>query len=166
VADRGHGSLLSVLGIATIGSYPKNIFLLPLDYYQADVEDIFEKYWNGIQPVVKKNLGMRMWRYVHPANHLRHKINIGKKKSGVSYPHTVLLPAAPLDFDIFMCKIICFIAKNIQHYGLFVLSMLAILSMVTRRISRSAVLPCLTAAEAHNRHFQGLWHSLSTPTFY
>jgi hypothetical protein len=28
----------------SIGSYPKNIFLLPLDYYQADVEDTFEKY--------------------------------------------------------------------------------------------------------------------------
>jgi hypothetical protein len=49
----------------SIGSYPENIFLLPLDCYQADVEDIFEDYWNGIQPVVKKNFGMRMWRYVH-----------------------------------------------------------------------------------------------------
>jgi hypothetical protein len=44
----------------SIGSYPENIFLLPLDYYQADVEDIFEKYWNRIQPVVKKNFGMHM----------------------------------------------------------------------------------------------------------
>jgi hypothetical protein len=26
----------------SIGSYPENIFLLPLDYYQAGVEDIFE----------------------------------------------------------------------------------------------------------------------------
>jgi hypothetical protein len=42
----------------------------------------------------------------------------------------------------------------------------AILSMVTRRISRSAVLPRLTAAEADNRHFQGLRHSLNTPTFH
>jgi hypothetical protein len=25
----------------SIGSYPENIFLFPLDYYQADVEDIF-----------------------------------------------------------------------------------------------------------------------------
>jgi hypothetical protein len=32
----------------SIGSYPKNIFLFPLDYYPADVEDIFEDYWNGI----------------------------------------------------------------------------------------------------------------------
>jgi hypothetical protein len=45
-------------------------------------------------------------------------------------------------------------------------SMPAILSMVTTRISRSAVLPRLTAAEADNRHFQGLRHSLKTPTFY
>jgi hypothetical protein len=53
--------------LRSIGSYPENICLLPLDYYQADVEDIFEKYWNGIQPVIKKNFGMRMWRYVHPS---------------------------------------------------------------------------------------------------
>jgi hypothetical protein len=103
----------------SIGSHPKNIFLLPLDYYQADVEDIFEDYWNGIEPSVKKNFGMRMWRYVHPASHLRRKINIGKKKSGVSYPPTDLSPAAPWDFNIFKCKIICFTAKNILHYGLF-----------------------------------------------
>jgi hypothetical protein len=62
---------------------------------------------------------MRMWRYVHPASHLRHKINIGKKKSGVSYPPTDLSPAAPWDFDIFNRKIICFTAKNVLHYGLF-----------------------------------------------
>jgi hypothetical protein len=53
----------------SISSYPENIFLLPLDYYQADVEDIFEDYWKGIQPFVK-TIGMRMWRYVHPASHL------------------------------------------------------------------------------------------------
>jgi hypothetical protein len=62
---------------------------------------------------------MRMWRYVHPASHLRYKINIRKKKSGVSYPHTDLSPAAPWDFDIFTRKIICFTGKNILHYGLF-----------------------------------------------
>jgi hypothetical protein len=55
----------------SIGSYPENIFLFPLDYYQADAEDIFEDYWNGIQPFFKKNFVMRMWRYVHPASHLR-----------------------------------------------------------------------------------------------
>jgi hypothetical protein len=99
----------------SIGSYPKNIFLFPLDYYQADVEDIFEDYWNRIEPFVKKNFGMRMWRYVHPASHLRHKINIGRKKSGVSYPPTDLSPAAPWDFDIFKRKIICFTGKNILH---------------------------------------------------
>jgi hypothetical protein len=103
----------------SIGSFPDNIFLLPLDYYQADVEDIFEEYWNGIEPFVKKNFGMRMWRYVHPASHLRHKINIGKKESGVSYPHTDLSSAAPWDFDIFKRKIICFTAKIVLHYGLF-----------------------------------------------
>jgi hypothetical protein len=103
----------------SIGSYPKNIFLLPLDYYQADVEDIFEDYWNRIEPFVKKKFGMRMWRYVHPASHLRHKINIGKKKSGVSYPHTDLSPAAPWNFDIFKRKITCFTAKNVLHYGFF-----------------------------------------------
>jgi hypothetical protein len=103
----------------SIGSYPKNIFLFPLDYYQADVEDIFEDYWNRIEPFVKKNFGMRMWRYVHPASPLRHKINIGRKKSGVSYPPTDLSPAAPWDFDIFKRKIICFTGKNILHYGLF-----------------------------------------------
>jgi hypothetical protein len=70
----------------SIGSYPENTFLLPLDYYQADVEDIFEDYWNGIQPFVKKNFGMRMWRYVHPASHLRHKINIGKKTKWCHLP--------------------------------------------------------------------------------
>jgi hypothetical protein len=101
------------------GSYPENNFMLPLAYYQADVKDMFEDYWDGIQPFVKKNFGMRMWRYVHPASHLRHKINIGKKKSVVSCPHTDLLPAAPWDFDIFKRKIICFTAKNILHYGLF-----------------------------------------------
>jgi hypothetical protein len=51
--------------------------------------------------VVKKNFVKRMWRYVHPASHLQHKINIGKKKSGPSHPPTDLLPAAPWDFDIF-----------------------------------------------------------------
>jgi hypothetical protein len=30
--------------LRSIGSYPGNIFLFPLDYYQADVEDIFEDY--------------------------------------------------------------------------------------------------------------------------
>jgi hypothetical protein len=60
-----------------------------------------------------------MWRYVHPTSYLRYKINIRKKKSGVSYPHTDLSPAAPWDFDIFKRKIICFTGKNIQHYGLF-----------------------------------------------
>jgi hypothetical protein len=78
----------------SIGSYPKNIFLFPLDYYQADVEDLFEVYWKGIQPSFKKNFVMRMWRDVHPASYLRYKINIRKKKSGVSYPHTDLSPAA------------------------------------------------------------------------
>jgi hypothetical protein len=48
----------------SIGSYPNNIFLFRMDYYQADVEDIFEDYWNGIQPSFKKNSVMRMWRYV------------------------------------------------------------------------------------------------------
>jgi hypothetical protein len=62
---------------------------------------------------------MRMWRYVHPASHLRYKINIRKKKSGVSYPHTDLSPAASWDSDIFKRKIICFTGKNILHYGLF-----------------------------------------------
>jgi hypothetical protein len=65
----------------SIGSYPKNIFLFPLDYYQATVEDVFEKYWNGIQPTFKKEFVKRMWRYVHPASYLRYKINIRKKKS-------------------------------------------------------------------------------------
>jgi hypothetical protein len=120
------------------------------------VENIFEDYWTGIQPVVKKNFGMRIWRYVHPASHLRHKINIGKKKSGVSYPPTDLLPAAPWDFDIFKRKVISSAAKNV----------LAILSMVTGRISRSAVLPRLAAVEADNCHFQELWHLLNTSTFY
>jgi hypothetical protein len=44
----------------SIGSYPKNIFLFPLDYYQATVEDVFEKYWNGIQPTFKKEFVKRM----------------------------------------------------------------------------------------------------------
>jgi hypothetical protein len=103
----------------SIGSYPENIFMLPLDYYQADVEDIFEDYWNRIQPCFKKNFVMRMWRYVQPASYLRHKINIEKKKCGVSYPQTDLSPAAPWDFDICERKIICFTGKNILHYGLF-----------------------------------------------
>jgi hypothetical protein len=62
--------------LRSIGSYPKNIFLFPLNYYQATVEDVFEKYWNGIQPIFKKEFVMRMWRYVHPASYLRYKINI------------------------------------------------------------------------------------------
>jgi hypothetical protein len=66
----------------SIVSYPKNIFLFPLDYYQADVEDLFEDYWKGIQPSFKNKFVMRMWRYVHPASYLRYKINIRKKKSG------------------------------------------------------------------------------------
>jgi hypothetical protein len=98
--------------LRSIGSYPEDIFLLPLDYYQADVEDIFEKYWNGIEPFVKKNFVMPMWRYVHPASQLQHKINIGKKKSGVSYPHTNLSPAATWDFDIFKRKIICLVTTR------------------------------------------------------
>jgi hypothetical protein len=53
----------------SIGSYPKNIFLFPLDYYQADVEDVFKVYWNGIQPTFKKNFVMRMWRYAHPTRY-------------------------------------------------------------------------------------------------
>jgi hypothetical protein len=76
----------------SIGSYPENIFLLPLDYYQADVEDIFEDYWNGIQPFVKKNFGMCMWRYVHPASHLRYKINMGKKSVTLTLTCCRLLP--------------------------------------------------------------------------
>jgi hypothetical protein len=148
-----------------IGSYPENIFLLPLDYYQADVEDIFEGYWNGIQPFIKKNFGMRMWRYVHPASHLRYKINMGKKKSGVSYPHTDLLPASGI--SIFSsARLFVSLPKIYCTTACLLPSTPAILSMVTRRISRSAVLPRLTAAEADNRHFQGLRHSLSTPTFY
>jgi hypothetical protein len=103
----------------SIGSFPENIFLLPLDYYHADVEDIFKDYWNGIQPFVKNSFGMHMWRYVHPASHLRYKIDIGKIKRGVRYSHTDLLPSAAWDFDIFKRKIICFTAKNIMHYGLF-----------------------------------------------
>jgi hypothetical protein len=84
------------------------------------VEDLFEDYWNGIQPSFKKTFVMRMWRYVHPASYLRYKINIRKKKSGVSYPHhTDLSPAAPWDFDIFKRKIICFTGNNILHYSLF-----------------------------------------------
>jgi hypothetical protein len=70
--------------LRSIGSYPEIIFLFPLDYHQADAEDIFEDYWNGIQPFFKKNFGMHMWRYVHLASHLRYNINIHKKKSGVS----------------------------------------------------------------------------------
>jgi hypothetical protein len=62
---------------------------------------------------------MRMWRYVHPASYLRYKINIQRMKSGVSYPHTDLSPAAPWDVDIFKRKIICFTGKNMLHYGLF-----------------------------------------------
>jgi hypothetical protein len=83
------------------------------------VEDVFEKYWNGIQPFFKKEFVKRMWRYVHPASYLRYKINIRKKKSGVSYPHTDLSPAAPWDFDIFKREIICFTGKKILHYGSF-----------------------------------------------
>jgi hypothetical protein len=83
------------------------------------VEDVFEDYWNGIQPTFKKNFVMRMWRYVHPTSYLQNKINIQKKKSGVTYPHSDLLPAAPWDFDSFKRKIICFTGKNILHYGLF-----------------------------------------------
>jgi hypothetical protein len=41
-----------------------------LDYYQATMEDVFEKYWNGIQPTFKKKFVKRMWRYVHPASYL------------------------------------------------------------------------------------------------
>jgi hypothetical protein len=47
------------------------------------------------------------------------KSTFKRKKSGVSYPHTDLSPAAPWDFDIFKRKIICFTGKNILHYGLF-----------------------------------------------
>jgi hypothetical protein len=48
--------------LRSIGSYPENIFLLPLDYYQADVEDIFEDYWNGTKPGVKQTFVKSMWR--------------------------------------------------------------------------------------------------------
>jgi hypothetical protein len=68
--------------------------------------------------VVKKGFVKRMWRYVHPASHLRHKVNIGKKKSGSSRSPTDHSPAAPWAFDIFRRKIICFTAKNVEHYGM------------------------------------------------
>jgi hypothetical protein len=98
----------------SIGSYPENIFLFPLDYYQVNVEDLFEDYWRGTEPVVEKGLMECMWRYVHLTSHLRHKVNIGKKKSPTAHS-----PSAAWDFDILRRKIICFTAKNIQHYGMF-----------------------------------------------
>ena len=103
----------------SIGSYPRNIFLLPLDYYQADIEGIFEAYHDPTKPVIKETFVKRMWRYVHPASHQRHKINMWKKKTGSSHPPFKDAPAAPWEFDIFKPKIICFAAKNIAHYGVF-----------------------------------------------
>ena len=66
----------------SIGSYPKNIFCLPLDYYQADIEHIFEDYDIGYESGIKETFVKRMWRYVHPASHHRHKVNMWKKRTG------------------------------------------------------------------------------------
>jgi hypothetical protein len=81
VADLGHASVLSLLGIALYWELSQNLFCLPLDYYQADIEDIFENYFNGIKSVIKESFVKRMWRYVHPASHHRHKVNMWKKKT-------------------------------------------------------------------------------------
>jgi hypothetical protein len=103
----------------SIGSYPENTFMLPLDYYQADVEVIFEKYWNGIEPFLKRTLGCAGRDMSTPPVTYDTKSTLDKKKSGVSYPHTDLSPATHWDFDILKRKIIGFTAKNILHYGLF-----------------------------------------------
>ena len=63
----------------SIGSYPSNIFLLPLDYYQAEVAHVFEDYFGkDLKPVNRINFMKRMWKYVHPASHRRHEVNIYK----------------------------------------------------------------------------------------
>jgi hypothetical protein len=103
----------------SIGSYPNNLFLVPLDCYQANFEDVFEDYFSGTEPVGKSAFVKRMWRYVHPTSYLRHTINMRKKKTGTSGPPPDDSPAAPWDFDILKRKIICFSAKNINHYGMF-----------------------------------------------
>ncbi len=103
----------------SIGSYPENIFLLPMDYFQANIDDIFEHYWSGHDPPFKKSFMKRMWRYVHPASYKRYKNNTSKAKSGSSQHPTDDSPAAPWNYDIFKRKVICFGAKNIGHYAMF-----------------------------------------------
>ena len=67
----------------SIGSYPSNIFLLPLDYYQAEVADVFEDYHpKDLKPVNRINFVKRMWKYVHPASYRRHEVNMYKKNNG------------------------------------------------------------------------------------
>jgi hypothetical protein len=90
----------------SIGSYPENMFILPMDYFQANIDNIFESYWSGHDPPFKKSFMKRMWRYVHPASYKR-------------YHPTDDSPAAPWNYDIFKRKVICFGAKNITHYAMF-----------------------------------------------
>jgi hypothetical protein len=151
----------------SIGSYPKNIFLLPLDYYQADVEDIFEDYWNIIQPFVKKRtLGCACGDMSTPPVTYDTKSTWGRRKV-VSVTLTLTCRRLLPGLSIFSsARLFVSLPKIYCTTACLLPSTPAILSMVTRRISRSAGLPRLTAAEADNRHFQVLRHLLNTPTFY
>jgi hypothetical protein len=150
------------------GSYRENIFLLPLDYYKADMEDIFEDYWNGIQPVVKNNFGMRMWRYGMSTLPVTYdtKSTLGRRKV---VPVTLQPTFRRLlrGISIFSsARLFVSMPEMYSTTACLPASTPAILSMVTGLISRSVVLPRLTAMEADNCHFQGLRHSLNTSTFY
>jgi hypothetical protein len=88
----------------SIGCYPKNIFLLPLDYYQADIEDIFEEYFNEIESAIKVTFVKHMWRYIHPASHHRHKVNMWKKNWSKLPSSNQQLAGCSLGFQYFQAK--------------------------------------------------------------
>jgi hypothetical protein len=117
----------------SIGSYPKNILLLPLDYYQADVEDIFEKYWTpGIQPVLKKSLGCACGDMSTPPVTYNTKSTMGRRKVvSVTLPPTSrrLLPGISIFSS---ARLFVSLPKIYSTTACLPPSTPAILSMVTR----------------------------------
>ena len=118
----------------SIGSYSPNIFLLPLDYTQSNVEEMFWPIYKNTACAYQEPFMRNMWKHVHPASFLRNKKNKRelrretwrKDPSGDSTFVTTkdtrpkdVDPIAPWDYDIFKCKLICFCANNKAHFGLF-----------------------------------------------
>ena len=118
----------------SIESYSPNIFLLPLDYTQSTVEEMFWPNHKGKPTPYQDPFMKNVWKYVHPASYLRFKTNQRKARqqelsalqddddstTTIQISSTKKIdPIAPWDYDIFKCKLICFCANNKQHFGLF-----------------------------------------------